>query len=188
MKKAQVQFMETIFVLLTLVIIIFIGIVIFFSFFSSTLSEKEQGFTQIDAVTLTDSIIGMPEFTCGPIAESFCIDTTKVLIFNDMLNNREKYPNFDRNYYNSIFEDKRITLNITFPDTGSSGLCTISHLNQDDYPIGTRGRCGNFIIYQPLRHSESEFSQIFENAVPIYFPLIDKKVMGTLKIEVFQQK
>ena len=110
MKKAQVQHMETIFVLFILVIIVFIGIIFFFQFFNKSLEEKQERFTDIDATTLTDSIVSMPEFTCGKTSN--CMDAYKIFAFQALDLESDPYYN---PYYKKLFGNKRITLNLVKP-------------------------------------------------------------------------
>ena len=177
MKKAQIQFMETIFVLLILVVTIFIGVIFTFLFLNRSVSEKFETITLTDAITLTDSVISMPEFTCGKTEN--CLDAQKIIAFQELtLDPTEK------TYYETLFKSKRITLKIIYPkvDPDKIDMRCITPLTGPGYPAST---CGWFLLYG--EDIGPEFSQRLESPAQIYFPLIDKKAIGILTIEVYEE-
>ena len=181
MKRAQIHFTESIFVLLILIIIIFIGIVITFVFFNRYLTEKEETIQQTDTITLTDSIIRMPEFTCGKADN--CIDDQKVFAFGQLYENT--FSQEEKAYYERFFKNRRITLHIIYPEvTIQDAKCvpepTIIKDPNTPYPLN----CGWFLLYG--QEEEPENALIAENPVQLYFPLLNKKALGILRIEVIQ--
>ena len=181
MKKGQIQFMETVFVLFILIIIIIIGIVFVYFFLGSSLEGKKESFEDVDTITFTDSLINMPEFTCGE--RSHCIDIMKVIGFNEELNDVNK-----GDHYGKLFGDRRISLDIVYPK--SHGLirdCTkeilkpggLNLINDADYPL----KCSSFTIYSPAIVKTE--AKVYRSAVQIYFPELEKNVLGVIKIEVF---
>src|SRR3989344_7434067 len=106
-KKAQVQFMEMIFVLLILIVIIFIGIIFYYSFIYKGLQEKEERFTEIDAIILTDSVSSMAELT----HDTGVINSIKIFSLAKIREDG-KY----QEYYQDFFgNDKKVTLEIIYP-------------------------------------------------------------------------
>jgi len=173
MKKAQIQYMETIFVLLILVVIIFIGTIVVYSFYSKSLNEKRQDITNIDSVTLTTSIINMPELTCGK--NTNCIDALKILAFQETLQSNP--------YYKILFRNMDISIEIIYPKISLSSdvPCTKDKFNSADsanrqFPVN----CNTFIIYES--QSTSTTQEIIQSPVQVYFPSVDKKALGVLNI------
>ena len=181
MKKAQIHFTETIFVLLILVIIIFIGVIFTFLYLNRPIQEKQETLTLIDAITITSSIINMPELTCG-ITEN-CIDSLKILSFNKVLtSNPDK-----QQYYSSLFQKKRISVQIIYPatiDPTTPEQCSIDQLGTIGNPVPYPETCNEFLIYGPA--TSPAFSQRLETPLLIHFPIINKKALGLLVIEVYQ--
>jgi len=170
MKKAQIQFMEMIFVLLTLVVIIFIGMFFYFSFSIKGIEEKGAQFIDIDATTISDSIIGLPELTCGPA----CVDTMKVLVFK---------PETDPSYYKSLFKDgkMRITLEKVYPPLTSSAVNLVVCDNINYYT----GDCNSFIVYN-VNKLPAQAKEIVQNTVSLYYPITNSYGFGLIKIEVYK--
>jgi len=174
MKKGQIHFIETIFVLLILVIIIFIGIIITYFSLNRELSEKKETLTTTDAIILTDSVISMPEFTCGK--SSNCIDTLKIFAFQQILQDPIK-----RKYYSTLFGKKRITLQIIYPEINAhfDRFCSLN-----DFHDGFSQECRYFLLYGG--EETPDFSQKLESSAHVYIPSLDKRVLGILTIEVLQ--
>ena len=170
MKKGQIQYMETVFVLFILVIIIFIGVIVFYSFFSKSITEKGERFTDIDAVILTNSVVNMPEINCGAVSN--CLDVLKIFAFDDFN---------DDNYYKKKFGDKRISVRLIYPPV-NTGVCdkTIHYLASTEWP----DNCDEFLIYG---NREYENADILENSVNLYYPDLDKMALGILRIEVLKE-
>ena len=174
MKKAQIQFTETIFVLFILMIIISIGVILTFLFYTRSFSEKKEEIVDIDVVTLTGLTINLPEFTCGTTKN--CIDSLKIHAFQNILNDP-----VNKQHYSKFFDKKRITLEIIYPKTDEKGKkCEETMIGDANYPKN----CGWFLIYG--EDTPPEFSKKLENFVKIYFPTLNKEAIGLLKIEVFE--
>jgi len=196
MKKAQIQFMETIFVLLIVIILLFIGIFFYYFFSYKGIEETKSEFTDIDSIILTDSIIGMPELTCG----INCIDSIKLMAFKEKY---EKDPAFKRHFnkiHHEVLKNKKITLKIVYPQAASHNECTLEMFENSDYPhfpvsnpsVDKPFICDHYVIYSPPTKEIAHLKPyILENPVSVYFqtyktPSKDIYAMGLLKIEVFK--
>lgn len=168
MKKAQIQYMETIFVLLVLIVIIFIGTIIVYSFYTKSLNEKRENLQDIDSITLTSSIIRLPEITCG--SNEPCLDSMKMLIFKDRSNN---------NYYNTLFRDMDINVEIVFPEL-TDAECDITKFNDINHPKN----CNKFILH---KSGQTTNPQIIQTPVQVYFPSKNKKALGILNIILYKK-
>ena len=169
MKKAQVQHMETIFVLFILVVIIFIGIIFFFQFFNKSLGEKQERFTDIDATILTDSIVSMPEFTCGKTSN--CMDIFKIFAFQEL--DLESDP-----YYKKLFGNKEITLELIYPEPNTP---TSTSLIPCSLPLPSDPKdCNQFTIFTP--QNKPGLPKILESPAQIYYPKEDIRAIGVLRI------
>ena len=162
MKKAQVQFMEMIFVLLILIIIIFIGMFFYFSFSLKGIKEKGEELSDIDATIITDSIIGIPEISCGVN----CIDSIKLLYLNTRM---------DSDYYKYVFKNMRVTIKILYPRPSNDVRCNINN-----YPL----ECDYFVVNDNVKITNTR--EVIQSAVPLYYPLNEEYAFGLIKIEVFK--
>ena len=155
-------------------------------YFNETVSEKKESFIEIDTVTLTDSIINMPEFNCN--SKTNCMDTMKILSFNAILQDPIKKP-----YYRKLFENKQVELKIisdNFPSSLNNIKCDQTKFNQAlnlgtsnlGYPLN----CDYYLIYEPEQKSNS--SKLYESAALAYFPSLNKYSFSILKIRVYQEK
>lgn len=169
MKKAQIEYMETIFVLLILIIIIFIGLVIIYSFYTKSLNKKGENIQNIDAVTLTSSIINMPEFTCGNTKN--CIDAMKILAFQQVLH--------DKPIYKILFKNMDINIEIVYPEANSN-TCDINTFQDLLFPKN----CNKFEIYKSQISTQNK--EIIQSPVQIYFPSIEKRALGVLNIVIYK--
>ncbi|MEK6922743.1 MAG: hypothetical protein AABX08_03015 [Nanoarchaeota archaeon] len=160
MKKAQIQYMEMIFVLLILIVIIFLGMFLYFSFYTKSIEKKGEELLDIDATILTDSIVGMPEITCG----LNCLDTLRIMLFDESK---------DSEYYKNIFRGMRIKVNRIYPTNAAQERCTTNNLDA----------CGYFLI---TAGNPSENVEIIQSAVSLYYPESGKYEFGLIKIEVFK--
>jgi len=163
MKRAQVQFMEMVFVLLILIIIIFIGMFFYFSFSLKNIEERGEELTDIDATVIIDSVIGLPEISCGVN----CIDTVKVLYLN---------PENDADYYKYLFKNMKITIKKIYPGPTTRDVRCIV----DNYPLD----CDYFVVNEMVKITPKK--EVIQNAVPLYYPLNKEYAFGLIRIEVFK--
>ena len=187
-KKAQVQFMEMIFVLLILVIIILIGLVFYYSFLHKGLKEKKERFTEIDAIILTDSVSSMAELT----HETGVINSVKLF----SLAKKIKDTNY-RDYYANFFgNDKKVTLEIIYPPVVGEQSnedrkidCTKEsaeeHFQNGDYQDN---KCQKFTIYDPGISSANTNKEIRTNPISVYYPLTNEYKIGILRVEVYKNE
>ncbi len=182
-KRAQVQFMEMIFVLLILIVIIFIGMVIYYSFLNKGLKETGERFTDVDAIILTDSVSSMAELT----HETGVINSIKIFSLANILNSNDQ--NY-KEYYSGFFgNDKKVILEIIYPPVKEEDKktdCTIgdiaSHFS-NDYPDN---KCQKFTIYDPGIPSSNTNKEVRKNPISVYYPLKNEYKIGILSIEVFK--
>ncbi len=177
MKKGQIQHMETIFVLLILIVIIFIGIIVVYSFYTKSLNEKRESFSRTDSITLTSSIINMPEFTCG--RNTNCIDAMKILAFKSKLESKSSY-------YKTLLKNMDITLDIVYPESPIpvEVECVLSKFQSADsngreFPLN----CNKFTIYTSAGDKTNQ--EKYQTPVQVYFPSKNKKALGVLNIILY---
>ena len=179
MKKAQIQFMEMIFVLLILVVIIFIGMFLYFTFSAKSIQEKGEELLNIDAAILTDSIIGLPEITCG----SNCVDTMKIIKFDSTKN-----PEYYNSRNNGKFRGMNIRIKRIFPVPGPGAEeveCDMDAFYEVNVPVPYPDNCGYFVVNE--RSAEDRQStEVIQNAVALYYPSTGKYGFGLIRIEVFK--
>lgn len=182
MKKAQIQFMEMIFVLVIVVIILVIGVFLYFSFSSKSVEEAGEELSDIDVTIAMNSLIGVPEITCG----ANCIDTLKLLVFSNV-----RDADINKEYYGDVFRNLNVSVSVLWPPRGSfRGVeCDLAAFNAA--PAAVTGEiypenCGFYVIYPGKPDTNQHSKEILENAVSLYYPLTRKHAFGILRIEVFK--
>ncbi|MEK6934342.1 MAG: hypothetical protein AABW46_00530 [Nanoarchaeota archaeon] len=179
-KKAQVQFMEMIFVLLILVVIIFMGFIFYYSFLYKGLEEKGERFTEIDAIILTDSVASMAELT----HDTGVINSIKIFSLVEHI---------DDDYYKDFFgDDKKVILEVVYPKPEGDVDCTSIDPNRHfdtNYHFNTNYRnnkCKSFTIYDAKSGIREQ--EIRQNPVSVYYPLTDEYKIGILRIGVYKNE
>ena len=181
MKKAQIQFMEMVFVLVIVVVILVIGVFLYFSFSSKSVVEAGEELADIDATIAMNSLISVPEITCG----ANCLDTLKLLVFSNV-----RDADINREYYRDVFSNLNVSVSVLWPPRESFRGVECDLIAFSAAPAGTGEvypeNCGFYTIYpgKPSRNQHSK--EILENAVSLYYPLTRKHAFGVLRIEVFK--
>lgn len=170
MKKSQIQMGETIVVLFIVIVIIALGLIIYFNFRSSDI-ESEAEEMQFGSSSMMLSILSsIPEIKCSIEAkDEECIDTTKVLVL-------ESFMGRNTQKYRQIFGGREINLKISYPESSTQGVCTQEKYKQYNYP----DNCDTYVIYKPTKTTQNK--KIISTPVSIYFPDKDIYGIGSLQI------
>ncbi len=165
-KKGQIHITETLLVVFVMVIMIIIGVIIYFKFSLEESKSLEYELSERQATIMLAKVMTLDELACS---DEDCIDTAKILPFKRALG-----ENFNR--YKKIFGRKKIVLKILYPD-GVDEECDITKYIQVDYP----NNCGIWSIYE--YNPENELGAKISSIVSLYFPELDKYYVGRLEIE-----
>ena len=162
MKKGQLQIQETIIVLFICVILILMGLGIFYKYTAQTISQEQIEYEQkkFDGKLIT--LPTHPLLVCSQLTQKQnCVDTAKAIAVTKL----------DQKKLKKEFKEAKITLQITYPEQ-SEKECTFQN------PTG----CNTYTIYnnQP---TELTSTRIIETPVSVFNPLTNTYAIGKLSIE-----
>ena len=169
-KKGQLQVQETIMVVFILVVIIILGLVLFYRFTSVGLEQeyRDNQITRFNAMMATVPEIG--EVKCSMYGEpDNCIDVYKVIIMNTL---KERDPNY-RNYLVERYGFMEMKIQIVYPFT-SDVECNTGQIKD----------CGIWEIYSNVPPN-SKYPVKKSTPVSIYLPHLDTYGIGILNISKY---
>ncbi len=113
-KKAQIQMMETITVLLVFFIIVFLGLVFYSKIMRSKVSEEADKIEELSQIEIAQLASSLPELQCSQdnILRSNCIDLLKL----EAASNGGVIQGNPNTYFN-IFAFSNITVKTIFPSS-----------------------------------------------------------------------
>ena len=169
-KKSQVHVSETILVLFVVIVILMMGVVVYFKFSVEKNKDLAEELSEEQATIMLAKAVGLEELSCDGAG---CIDTAKFLPFKRVLGEE-----FDM--YNRIFGRKRITITEVYPIPHDSVIgveCDVIKYIQVEYPKN----CGKWTIYD--YNPEGEVGAKVSTLVSLYYPEFDEYRIGRLEIE-----
>ncbi|MDP3917032.1 MAG: hypothetical protein Q8Q42_01975 [Nanoarchaeota archaeon] len=169
-KKSQIHISETMLVLFVVIVIIMLVVVLYFRITVENNKNLENDISEREATIMLAKVLSLDEISCN---NDFCVDAGKFIPFKRALGD-----NFD--YFRKIFGRKKITFRRVYPEpdfTVKDIECDISKYIQEIYPFN----CGKWIIYE--NNPEGEMGTKVSSVVSLYFPEIDKYMVGRLEIE-----
>ena len=169
--KGQVQMNETMLVLFIIVLIIIVGMIVYYRFSIERLKGISEELSEQEASVLLASISRLKEIGCS---NEECIDTSKLIPFY-------RISSENREFYRGILGYKRIIVEQLYPVISSNEECTASKYNQVDYP----NNCGYWVVYDEKPIKINKAIKI-STPISLYFPEDDKYGIGRLEIEVYR--
>ena len=166
-RKGQLQIQETLIVIFILVIIILVGLVVFYKFSASSLEQESEENKILRYNALLATLPESGEIKCSMYGlEDNCIDTYRVMVVNTLYH-------IDPNYKNYLFERygfADIRLKVLYPYENKN-VCKSN--NQKD--------CGVWEFYS---HIPADYSGelIINTPVSLYLPGEEMYVIGELEI------
>lgn len=164
-KHGQVHINETILVLFMVIIIILIGITVYYKLSLSSLQQLGEDLSERDASILLAKAATLPELRCD---HDECLDTAKFLPF-------QRLAQHDT-YYRQALGNKKIAITQLYPPT-TPAPCDILHTSQADYP----DTCDTWTLYE--HNPAREPPRILSTIVSLYFPETKEYRIGRLTIE-----
>lgn len=170
MKKAQMEMGETIIVLFIIIVIISLGLIVYFNFRSSSIASQAEEMQFGSSSMMLSVLSSIPEIKCSFKAkDEDCIDTVKVLALqNTMRSNINKYK--------QIFGSREIILKTIYPKPSVQGICSQESYKQYQYP----SNCDQYVIYSPVKKTSNR--KIISTPISIYFPDKNSYGIGSLQI------
>jgi hypothetical protein len=109
MRRAQIEFGESLMVVIILVFILIIGIVFYFNVTKRSLGQEQAYRADIEAVKLAKAVLALPEVRCGSFTGSdTCIDELKLRALADVIRTDPDA----KEYYGTLFGYANIRLHI----------------------------------------------------------------------------
>lgn len=145
MKKAQLQTLEPILIVIVLVMIAGIGLLFYVQFAEVDSADAVRSYESREALALLQRITTLPELSCGmaETAGTYCIDEKKAWAFGQIMQNQRMALE-----YQPIFGFSNITL--FWIDAGSAGevhkVKLYSQMNSTRYQIART----YFTVYDPV--------------------------------------
>jgi hypothetical protein len=121
MKRAQMQFGETLMVVIVLVVIIMIGLVFYFNVKSASVYDEFAYREDIEGIKLGKQILSLPEIQATDYGQGSGIDKLKLTTLGAMLDHDDgEFDSAAYDYYSTLFGYATITLHLV-PLDDSSG-------------------------------------------------------------------
>lgn len=169
--KGQVELHETLLVTFFLVIIIVLGVFVYYRYFVMGVRGSAEEFREEEASVLLASLTALPEISCS---HDDCVDTGKLIPFFHVV---RAHPAF----YGRAFGFKKVSIRVTYPESPSPDvLCDTAAYQQVFYPEN----CGYYVLYeQRPRTVTSTF--IVRAPVSLFYPETGFYRVGQLEIESY---
>lgn len=165
--RGQIGIMETIMVLVIIVMLLIMGIVVYFKFFHEKIIETGEELEVQQFSVLLNSLTSMPEFQCSEGAlERSCVDVVKLYAAKESIESN-KPPYFEK------FGYKKIYFKQIYPVTADQE-CT-----KNDFM--TNNPCNTWTIYDNLRAGRKA---IVSTPVSLYLQTEDEYYIGNLVVEI----
>jgi hypothetical protein len=151
MRRGQIEFGESLMVVIILVFILIMGIVFYFNVTKRSLGQEQAYREDIEAVKLAKAALALPEVRCGSFSGSeTCIDELKLRALADVIS----HDTDAKEYYGTLFGYAHISLHI-IPQQGESTPTPI--VLYEDKPATNVSATPQFIfttLYDPVGGSQ----------------------------------
>jgi hypothetical protein len=117
-KKAQLQMNETVFVVFIIMIIIFLGLVVYSRFQELNIQDKSKAVKNTKVIESAQSISFWPELDCSDVKVSdfACLDMEKLKILGKFVNDTKQANKiYTFNYYFNLLGNSKITVTEVYP-------------------------------------------------------------------------
>ncbi len=179
-KKGDLEFIESIMVVIVVVVLLSIGLVMYYKISSANIESAGKRISDTEASVLISTIDSMPEIQCSLRGvPKDCVDVVKLQAF-------KKFAETKREVYvdNLGFKVVRFEQIYPLPDKTSllvnNGECTTNAFQSPEYP----DNCANWTVYSnPKPRYESK--DILRIPVSLFQPITKKYAVGILSMEVY---
>jgi hypothetical protein len=150
-RKAQIEFGESLMVIIILVFILIIGLVFYFRVSSSGLREEFAYREDIESVKLAKAALALPEIQCGDYKAHGCIDLLKLQALGELLDPGGNAKS--REYYEKIFGYANISVT-TIPSSGPAMTKTL-YVDAPKFNYTTSQQFIFTTLYDPIEKQEN---------------------------------
>lgn len=166
-KKAQLEVQETIIVVFIFVVLLSLGLLLFYKFQLSSLDQQKIEIQENKFNMMLLIFPNSPEIECSSgLVTRNCIDTLKVLSL-------KKSVEQDQQFYFKKFGYKKLQLTSLYPIKNEKE-CTSTNIED----------CGVWTIYNKPAPNQ-DMSKILRTPISIYYPQTDSYGIGELRLEAF---
>jgi hypothetical protein len=118
-KKAQMQMVENIAILIVIVFILMFGFIFYSRLHSGKIVERHREYSELELVEATQKIINLPELSCSieSVVDVSCVNKLKAEAFLELNLTKDYFE-----YYNSMFGFSRVSIKSVFPDNNTDFL------------------------------------------------------------------
>lgn len=170
-KKAAVEMIETIMVLVVVIILIMLGIVFYFRSTQASIEETGKEVCMLSGNDLLAAVTAMPEIQCSTDTVSKdCIDIEKALAFKELLKDKNT-----KDHYDDVFSGtcpKKITIELVYPEPEEDKECQAGQQT---------GKCSTWTVYTPPKTAATGKQLI---STPVSIHSLGKNYIGRLTVEV----
>ncbi len=168
--KSQIDINETLLVLFVIIIIIILGMLVYFRYSQAHITTIAAELSEQESSIILASILRLPEISC---TDNTCIDTSKLLPFQILLQGK-------MSYYRVLFGSKTIRITHLYPEPNITAPCTIQTYNQFTYP----DTCNSWVVYDG---TPSQFTRksVISTPISLFFPEQDQYRIGRLEVTTY---
>lgn len=170
-KKGQVSFHETFLVLFIVILLLFVGLFLYYKYSLSSIQNAATTLKEEDATVLLASLAQLPELRC---TAEVCLNTAHFLPFASLTQSQQAY-------YQQLFGYQTMTVEQLYPVPSAKQACTLQHYSQAAYP----DNCNSWKLYDS-RPSRFTGQYTVSTFVTLFYPEIDAYRLGRLSIIVYE--
>lgn len=164
MKKGQLQIHETILVLFIFIVLLIIGMIVFYRYNAEGLKQSMFEIESNKFNAMLSTFAQSPEIRCSFLGQDIsCVDSYKLIGF-------KKIAEDNKGYYREKLGNKNITFYLLYP-----------FKNNKECDLANTKDCGVWNIYleKPKRY---EKTLIIETPISLYFPETDDYGIGKMVV------
>ncbi len=167
--KGQFEISESLLVTFVIVLIIAIGMFLYYRYSVQSIDQRGQTFQEEQASLLLARITAFPEIGCD---HEDCLDTSKLLPFNSLMRG-------EPTGYRQLFGNRRIMVYQVYPATQHFLCDTLTYQS-----LGYPDNCDSWEIY---RHTPDHITSTMKvsKIVSLYFPELQAYRIGKVEIETY---
>ncbi len=179
-KKGDLEFIESIMVIVVVVVLLSIGLVMYYKISSANIESAGKRISDSEASVLINIIDSMPEVQCSLRGvPKDCVDVVKLQAFKK-LGETKKEAYVDDLGFKVIRFEQIYPLPHKTKLFVNNGECTTNAFQSPEYP----GNCANWTVYlNPKPRYESK--DILRVPVSLFQPLTKEYAVGILSMEVY---
>ncbi|MEK6903816.1 MAG: hypothetical protein AABW64_04180 [Nanoarchaeota archaeon] len=172
-KKGQVSFNESFLVLFIIILLLFLGVYLYYKYSFSRISTLATTVSEEEATVLLASVLQLPELRC---THDLCLNTAHFLPFTNLVQQQSSF-------YQQLFGYKSIRVEQLYPQPSTKNRCILSLYRQLDYPEN----CNHWILYE-RKPSKIKRQSTLSTYTTLFYPESNTYRLGRLSITLYGEK